>query len=192
MNVDLAPFDLSLDLAVLQALPGADRSVRRLGDMRGLYDDQDAVVAMLAEHDPIIYEFGWLESKTLDRSLSFGLTRVHAGTVGREYYMTRGHFHLKAGDEIYLTLSGEGLLLLQTRDGRRQEVPLAVGKLAYVPTGWGHRTVNVGETDLVFLSVWPARIDHDYDTVARTGFPRLVVKGDNGPEVIASPTHPGR
>ncbi len=187
MNNLLAPFALPLELSEIQALPGADKSVRRLADMATLYHDREAVEALTATN-PLIYEFGGLESRTPEQTLSFGVTRICPGTVGREYFMTKGHYHLNAGDEIYLALRGEGLVLLQSRDGRRQEVPLAVGQLAYIPTGWAHRTVNTGETDLLFISIWPARIEHDYETIARSGFPRLVVKDADGPRIIPNPT----
>jgi glucose-6-phosphate isomerase len=178
------PFNVALGMGALQSIDGVSDTVRRLSDMQGLFADQEAVAAILAEGDPVIYEFSARQNPSSDKSLSFGLTRIRSGTIGGEYYMTRGHFHRGKGDEVYVTLNGQGVLLLQTRDGQRRETTMAAGTLSYVPTGWGHRAVNVGSDGLVFLSVWSGAVDHDYETIARRGFPRRVISAPDGPVVV--------
>jgi glucose-6-phosphate isomerase len=184
MDSATLPFNLPLELAALRSLLDSNQSVRHLSDMRGMYQDQEAVAAILSERDPLIYEFVELANQTSSATLSFGLTRIHPGKVGQEYHMTRGHFHATDGDEIYVVLDGRGILVLQTRDGRGQELPMTPGGLCYIPAGWAHRTVNVGDEDFLFLSVWSATIEHDYQTIEHRGFPQLIVASRAGPEVI--------
>jgi len=102
--------------------------------------------------------------------------------------MTKGHFHTTDGDEVYLTISGQGLMLLQTREGEAQVIEMTPASLCYVPTRWAHRTINTGHENLVFLCVWPPKIDTDYEIVARNGFPQGVVEGADGPMVIRNPS----
>src|SRR5258708_40028146 len=111
----IAPFSLPLDLDALRSLPSVHRVVRHLSDMKRIYHDQEAVAAILSKGDPSIYEFLELANPTSDDSLSFGLTRISPGTIGREYHMTKCHFHVNAGDEIYVGLDGRGMLVLQSR-----------------------------------------------------------------------------
>ena len=85
--------------------------------------------------------------------LSFGLTVIQPGTIDGEYYMTKGHFHAaqQDGDEVYLGVSGNGLLLLQSRQGESREIELTPGAILYTPLAWAHRTVNVGPRSAGFF-----------------------------------------
>jgi glucose-6-phosphate isomerase len=104
--------------------------------------------------------------------------------------MTKGHFH-QARDraEVYLGLAGEGRLVMATEDGRHAVEPIRRGTVSYVPGGWAHRSVNVGDRPLVFFAIYVGDAGHDYRTVERTGFPVLVVAGADGPEIVANPRY---
>ena len=184
MNGTRSPFNLGLEPTAFETFQEAKRIVRHLSDMTGLYANKQAVERILADDDPIIYEFWEVEGEGADRGLCFGLTRIRPGKVGREYHMTKGHFHTTEGDELYAVIRGQGLLLLQTREGEAQTLEMVTGRMCYVPSGWAHRTVNTGDDELVFLSVWPPNIGHDYETVARNGFPQRVAEGTDGPAVV--------
>ena len=188
VNTTVNPFNLVLEPRAFQSFRGAKEIVRRLSDMTDLFSDEQAIARALANDDPIIYRFWEVEHEGSDRELSFGLTFIYPGRVGREYHMTKGHFHTTDGDEIYVVMRGQGLLLLQTRAGEAQTLEMSPGHLCYVLTGWAHRTVNTGDDDLVFLSIWPPNIEHDYETVAQNGFPQIVVDGTDGPLVINNPS----
>ncbi len=183
----MTPFALMLDPASFLTFPSTTEVVRRLSDMRAHFGDKQAVERMLAEGDPVIYRFWEVEYKGPERGLSFGITTIYPGTVGRECYMTKGHFHTNSGDEIYMTLSGHGCLILQSRGGEARTVDMAPGSLAYLPSGWGHRTANVGSDDFTFVSIWPPNIEHDYQSVTQNGFPQLVVSGAHGVEIVENP-----
>ena len=48
----------------------------------------------------------------------FGTTIMEPGNIAGEYYMTRGHFHARRDmGEVYYSQSGQGILLLDSRDG---------------------------------------------------------------------------
>ncbi len=184
MKTTLMPFNLAVQPSAFDLFQGARRIIRHLSDMRDLYIDQEAMECILAVGDPIIYEFWEVEYEGSDGGLCFGITRIHPGKVGREYHMTKGHFHTTQGDEVYVVMEGQGLLLLQTREGKAATIEMTPGHMCYVPAKWAHRTVNTGDHDLIFLSIWPPHIEHDYQTVAQSGFPQFVVEGTDGPTVI--------
>ncbi len=172
-------------------IPDADAVlVRRLSDLRGLFSDREAEAAALAE-DPLVYQvYDAADLPKRDGHLLFSTTVIQPGRVGDEYFMTKGHFHARADrSELYYGLSGEGLLLLQTPEGRVESLPMTAGTAAYVPPYWGHRTVNTGHTTFVFLAAYPADAGYDYATIARDGFAALVLAGDDGPRVVANPSY---
>jgi glucose-6-phosphate isomerase len=64
---------------------------------------------------------------------------------------------------------------------------LRPGRILYVPPRWAHRSVNTGSGDLVFLFVYPGNAGHDYGTIERQGFRKLVVEVDGKPQIIDNP-----
>src|SRR5664279_3031856 len=130
------PFDLRLTQAAFAESPYGAGSPRRLSEMKDSFADIQAAEAILRTDDPVIYEFHALRQIEARQKLIFGLTTIYAGTVGAEYYMTKGHFHAAEhdGDEIYQVIQGAGHLLLQARDGSAQTLPMQPGALYYTPT----------------------------------------------------------
>ena len=114
-------------------------------------------------------------------------TIILPGVVGDEYYMTRGHYHLKDSAEVYLGMAGTGLMVMQARDGRFQVEELVKNKTVYVPPGWAHRTVNTGAQELIFLAVYFSDAGHDYRSIEEQGFAARVLARSNGPEVVPVP-----
>lgn len=53
--------------------------------------------------------------------------------------------------------------------------------IAYIPAGWGHRTVNISSKEpFVFFSVWPAQPGYDYKRSIEEPFQTRVFKsGDS-------------
>jgi glucose-6-phosphate isomerase len=183
------PFSLTLTPEGYQQSADLIHMQRHLSDLDGHFANQDAVRAMLANSDPLVYEYWEREYEGEGQAISFGMTRIFPGQVGKEYFKTKGHFHADdQGDEIHLTLEGEGLLLLSDRDGVCQTMEMKPGKVNYIPGHLAHRTINIGLQPLVFAGFWPPKILHDYETIARGGFPKLVVAGENGVELVDNPT----
>ena len=78
------------------------------------------------------------------------------------------HQHQKAEcAETYFGLSGEGILLLESPDGDVEVREIRAGIMVYVPPYWIHRSVNTGNTDLVFLFNYPSDAGQDYGIIER-------------------------
>ena len=185
MREELVPFTTMLDLASGQLEPVRELVERRLSDMQGLFLEESAEPG-----DPLIYRVFGIPVPPTNANVISSTTVIEPGTIGREYFMTKGHFH-EARDraEVYLGLGGDGRLVLATEDGRHAVEPIGPGTVSYVPGSWAHRSVNVGDEPLVFFAAYVGDAGHDYATVEERGFPVLVVKGDEGPESVPNPRH---
>jgi glucose-6-phosphate isomerase, archaeal len=180
----MQPFQVMLDFDSGSLVPAADGFSRRLSDMIGSYADQEAAERLLAHgDDPVIYT-GYDASVPAEAGhLTFRTTIIMPGTIGAEYFMTKGHHHVRDSAEFYLGMSGTGLMLMQSRAGDFARQELEPRACVYVPPGWAHRTVNTGDTPLVFLAVYFGDAGHDYDSVADGGFGWRVVRGAGGPDL---------
>ena len=159
------------------------RYVKRLSELKGIFQDPDAVDHLIGEkHDPLVYEV--LEYRKLGSDIFFGTTTIEPGDVAGEFYMTRGHFHERRDmGEVYYTQSGQGVLLLESRDGQTQTVDMKPGVCAFVPPDWAHRSINVGGEKLVFVWVCNTAAGHDYDDILKKGMRMIVVRDKNQPAV---------
>ena len=149
--------------------------VRHGRDLAGYFMEQ-------AEADSIIYEV--YEAETSGH-MSMALTILKPGKVGKEFHMTKGHFHedSEAG-EVYFCLKGKGIIIMQTRSGQTNEIWLGPGTAASIPPGWAHRSINVGNDDFIMLAIYPATAGHDYSAIEEDGFIKRVVEENGEPKVI--------
>lgn len=178
------PFTTWADFTTGALDPERELQERHLADMRGYYLEEGGA------EERLIYSVSAIPvPKTGDEILS-STTVMQPGKVGREYHMTKGHFHANwRRSEIYVTFSGEGLLLMATDDGDHREEPMRPGSINYIPGGWAHRSVNTGDQPLVFFATYIGDAGYDYRTIEERGFPMLAVEGDDGPEIIANPRY---
>lgn len=180
-------FDISLrDAALVQY---DNHIVRTLSSMRGLYLDELAYAAQLAVNDSVQYEVYEILRPEIASELISGLSVVHPGKVGDEYNMTKGHFHaVLETAEIYYCLQGEGRMVMETPEGESAVEELRPGGVLYIPPRWAHRSVNTHPTKiLVTLFMYPGNAGHDYGTIERKGFRKLVVEREGRPQVIDNP-----
>ncbi|MGA2790674.1 MAG: glucose-6-phosphate isomerase family protein [Candidatus Bathyarchaeia archaeon] len=186
METPLEPQHTSLDDGVLSPSTSTKRSLQ---DLHAFFADKQATESILKTgQDPIIYEVYECLHPQEGGHMNYGTTILYPGKIGKEFYMTKGHFHLnEASSEVYLGLDGEGLILLQSRTGNSEQVRMSMGDVIYVPPGWGHRVVNPGTQKLVFLFTYQADAGHDYETVQKRGFPKLVVEEHGRVEVVDNP-----
>lgn len=155
---------------------------RRVSDMQAYYADQEAAAAAVAGGDPLVYEYYDMGVQSTSGDVAYGTSTTFPGKVGDEYFMTKGHYHqVRDRAEVYFGLKGHGMLLLQTEEGAFTATEMGPGTVAYVPPCWGHRTVNTGDEDFVFLAVYPGDAGHDYGSIETTGFARRVVGVDGTP-----------
>ncbi len=67
--------------------------VRRLSNMKGQFLDQEAFDKQAAVEDAILYDVYEIKREEVAGELLHGLSVIHPGKVGEEYFMTKGHFH---------------------------------------------------------------------------------------------------
>ena len=124
---------LSLDTGSLTGIKVKKLIVRRLSDMIDFFYDKGAVARMISSGiDPVIYEVYGFETPSMDGQLSLGVTILKPGKIGSEYYMTKGHFHVKDASEIYLCLKGNGFLILQDKKGETEIFEIKRDSLIYI------------------------------------------------------------
>ncbi len=162
---------------------------RRLSALKGQFLDQATYDQLRAVGDPLIYEVYEIKRPEMAGELLMGISVVHPGKVGKEFYMTKGHFHSVIDTaEIYYCMRGEGYMVMETPEGDSSVEALSPGKVLYVPPRWAHRSVCTSrQEDLVTFFAYPGNAGHDYGTIERQGFRKLVVDGENGPEIIDNP-----
>jgi glucose-6-phosphate isomerase, archaeal len=173
----------------LADLPGDARHTSRyLSDMRGYYADRASYEAMLAERDILLYEVYEIPRPEQEGELLHGLSILHPGKVGDEYFMTKGHFHQVLDTaEVYYCLQGKGMMVMETPEGEWAAEELEPGRVLYVPPRWAHRSVNTASQDLITFYVYPAYAGHDYGTIETRGFHAQVIERDGAPLLIGNP-----
>jgi glucose-6-phosphate isomerase len=166
---------------------------RRLSNLKGIFSDEKALSAKIEAADELVYEFYDLGIEEKEGNLAFGTSIVSPGVVGEEFFMTKGHFHtVLETAEVYLCLSGHGLMMMESPEGDVQYQELHPGEAVYVPGRYAHRSVNLSlEEKLVTFYVFPADAGHDYGTIEQKGFRKLVVKDGEGYSVVDNPAWKG-
>lgn len=135
-------------------------------------------VRTLAEMQAVVFDREWLKKADLQQPLYFmyrdcvlpedqetarrlgiryDITVLLPTRLGCEYNKTKGHYHSEkqrglAYPELYEVLEGEGLVLLQRRDGAAVSDVIALvaqaGDKVIVPPNYGHVTINLGDAPL--------------------------------------------
>lgn len=177
------PFDLKTGLSS-QAVP----TKRYLSQMKGMFVDVSAYQEALAKEDRMVYEFYEMGFPETGAAIAMGTSVLYPGTIGNEYYFTKGHFHcILETAETYYCLSGRGYLLLENPEGDWVIQKLKPGIAAYVPPRYAHRTINIGEEPLVSFFAFRGDAGHDYGTIEEKGYRKIVVKHDGCPVVLDNP-----
>jgi glucose-6-phosphate isomerase, archaeal len=183
-----SPFTFSI--ALPEGIPTEydNHIVRRLSSMRGQYADLRAYDSQLALEDVLLYEVYEIRRPESSGELLNGISIVHPGSVGDEYFMTKGHFHaVLETAEIYYCLAGEGYMVMETPEGESSVAELRPGKVLYVPPRWAHRSVNTGAADLITFFIYPGHAGHNYASIEKQGFRKLVVAREDGPAIVDNP-----
>lgn len=162
---------------------------RRLSAMQGQYQDRQAFEDSLNQEDLLVYEVYEIKRPEIAGELLHGLSIVHPGKVGAEYFMTKGHFHKELETaEIYYGLSGQGLMVMETPEGQWAVQPLKPNRVLYVPPRWAHRSVNTSlAEDLVTFFVYPGNAGHDYGSIEKCGFRKVIVEIEGIPSIADNP-----
>lgn len=183
----VAPFSVYFDL--INGLSNERTSTKRyLSNMKGMFADEAALQAKLAQEDSLVYEFYELNLPEKPGDLLFGTSIVYPGKVGNEYYMTKGHFHtILDTAEVYYCLQGQGYMLMENPEGDWAAEELTPGKAVYVPGRYAHRSVNTGSEPMITFFVFRADAGHDYGTIETRGYRKLIVDDGGKPSIVNNP-----
>jgi glucose-6-phosphate isomerase len=156
--------------------------------MGGMFMDERAREAMLEKEDTLLYEV--YEVKVPDEAghLLVCTSITYPGRVGKEYFMTKGHFHETIDTaEVYNCLGGEGMMLMESDRGEWKTESMTQGRVVYVPPFYAHRSINTGQAPLISFCVYPGGAGHDYATIETKGFRKLVLEKNGNPEIEDNP-----
>ncbi len=181
-------FTVDFDLVTGMSQSGAESSVRRVSDMRGMFADDKALEAAVAKNDEKVYEFYEMGAPEAQGDLAFGSSITYPGKIGDEYFMTKGHFHtILETAETYYCISGSGFMLIESPEGDWSAQALSPGKMLYVPPRYAHRTINTGDVPLVTIFCFRGDAGHDYGTIETKGYRKLLVERDGKVQIIDNP-----
>lgn len=181
-------FTIDYDFITGLSQSGAETSVRHTSNMHGMFADEAALEELIANGDPMVYEFYEMGAPETDGDLAFGTSITYPGKVGNEYFMTKGHFHtILETAEVYYCLQGEGFMLLENPEGDWSAQPMKPGDMVYVPPRYAHRSINTGDTPLLTFFCFRGDAGHDYGTIETKGYRKLIVEQDGKPTIIDNP-----
>ena len=146
---------------------GEPTSVRTVQDLKEIWE-----TAPDSDDRRVVYRtYGMPGGDRESPDLLYASTVIEPGDVNGEFFMTRGHFHVKPErGEWMLTLRGSGKLLLRDREGAVWSEDLRTATVHLIDGRHAHRAVNVGTEPLVFVVTWLADCGHDYEAIRREGF----------------------
>lgn len=179
------------------AMSGATGAKRtRIRDLAGLFADEAAFAALSATNgDAIAYGVDeFRPGRVAPQELIFGTSTLEPGRVGHEFFMTRGHIHVKSDrPEIYYCQEGRGVMHMELPSGETKPMEMHPGIVIHVPPYWIHRSVNTGTTPLVTFFCYPADAGQDYEIIARAGgMKTLIVADGEGWREAPNPRYRGR
>jgi glucose-6-phosphate isomerase, archaeal len=162
---------------------------RTLSSMKGQFLDIKSFDSALSREDILLYEVYEISRPEEPGEIIQGTSIVHPGVIGNEYYMTKGHFHtILETAEIYYCLQGNGMMVMETKNGDWSVEELQPGRFLYVPPSWAHRSVNTSlEQDLITIFFYPGNAGHDYGTIETTGFRKLILENNGKPTIVDNP-----
>jgi glucose-6-phosphate isomerase len=162
---------------------------RHLSAMKGQFFDHHAFQELLETGDPLLYEVFDINIPEVPGELQHGVSVIHPGKVGNEFFMTKGHYHAVLDTaEVYYCVFGEGVMVMETPEGDWAVEEMYSGAVMYVPPRWAHRSVNVShESDLVLLFTYPANAGHDYGSIEQQGFRKLILDRGGQYEIVDNP-----
>jgi len=144
---------------------------KKLKQLEGVFKDEQARQAMDQEQHIYTVQAHLPEEENTPGGLFWGTTKIEAGKVGNEYFMTRGHFHSKLQTaEYYWCISGTGVLIYMDTNRNCWGVEMAPGSLHYINKGVAHRVANTGDSPLIINACWPSDAGHNYEEIDMNGF----------------------
>ncbi len=140
------------------------RSVRTLAQMRKV------MMGFNEDASPIELYYMY-RSVYVNEDIRFDITVIPALAVGGECAKTHGHYHPGSEDglaypEVYQVLRGNAAFILQKKNRNGSVDAMVIdardGDVVLLPPGWGHVSVNKGETTLVLSNLVYDRFESLY------------------------------
>jgi glucose-6-phosphate isomerase len=181
------PFATELDAPTGAMNPHELVVERRLSELLDAFSDVDAARALAEDGDPVVYRAFEAAVPHEETHLVYRTTVIEPGDVGGEFFMTKGHHHVRDSAELYYAMAGTGMMVMQDRAGAVRSVDMPAGTAVYTPPAWAHRTVNVGDVPLVFLAVFQGDAGHDYAAMEAEGFALRIVRDGTGGALVLGP-----
>ena len=161
---------------------------RYLSDVKEIFVDGSEAEQRLQKENPLIYEYYDLKVPENEGDLAFGTSITYPGKIGKEYFMTKGHFHrILDTAEVYYCTRGRGYVMMENPEKEWDCRELVSGKVVYVPRRFAHRSINVGDEPLVTFFCFRADAGHDYETIEAHGFLKVIMEKDGKPKIIDNP-----
>lgn len=179
-----------VDFSMTTGLSAAKAPLQRtLSKMKGMFADESAYDAQLAQEDVLVYEFFDMGVPDSEKEVAYGTSITYPGKVGDEYFMTKGHFHTVLDTaEVYYCLRGHGYMMMESPEGDWEVQELTPGQAVYVPGRYAHRSINISATEpLITFFAFPGHAGHDYGAIETKGFRKLVVEQNGSPTIIDNP-----
>ena len=179
-----APVQIRLEDFTLSGEPIAYQT-RAMKELASIFRDQIAARAIAPETSVYAVQ-SWLPvAEGTQGALFFGVSTIMPGKVGNEYFMTKGHFHLKSDRaEFYWGVAGKGMLILMDQNNNTWGEEVSPGSLHYIGGNTAHRLANTGDCELIVGACWPADAGHDYETIAQNGFTARLLEIDGSPKFV--------
>ncbi len=143
--------------------------VIKLSDMEGYFADKDAYQRMLKKN-PTVYKV----YRKIINGIELSLTILHPGKVGKQHFMTRGHYHLKPYLELMMLLKGKGIFV-EKKGKKIIKTNLEKNKVYVLLPDYAHRTVNTGNKEMEFITVQKAGAGHNYKKFKKEAMEKIIV-----------------
>lgn len=185
-KISPAPLETSLVSGLLAPNGRVEQGTKTIAQLHGVFADEGARAQM--DQTAMVYavEYWKPVADGTEGGLFWGNSTIYPGVVGEEFFMTRGHFHaVRDRGEFYVTVSGEGMLVLMDEQRLGQVQAMKAGSTHYIAGRVAHRVVNTGDVPLTFLACWPSDAGHDYAAIDERGFSLRVMRRNGGVEVMA-------
>lgn len=140
-------------------------SSRRLSDMKNVLYDR--VWAKTAPNFEVYYMYRGIKKKD---GLRYDITVIPPRLLGKEFAKTKGHEHMGDYGELYITLKGKAIYLLQKYRRNKIEDVYAVkagkGEVVIIPPKYGHITINPSRREELKTANWLSlKSQHVYDII---------------------------
>jgi glucose-6-phosphate isomerase len=184
LKISKSPVEFGLNDLSLIGEPVINQQ-RKLKDIRGIFADEKVCSEMDMEQLAYTVQAWQPVADGTPGGLFFGASTIYPGKVGKEYFMTKGHFHsLSDRAEFYWGVKGKGMLILMDREGKTWAEEVYPGSLHYIGGEIAHRLANTGDEKLIVGACWPSDAGHDYEEIANHGFTARLLEINGNPELV--------